>query len=199
MQMAVGVFLPPEHCSAHMYHYWYRLLNGARHQTSLHKTLLHIILMCYSFIYRPLGVIKELLVWIYDYKVLNSKMCCFKCTYLKTLTHHAAGIGIWCCMWTQHSLCGIGISSHYLFSRSRVLLEKLIVAQLVSKLPKLLWNPKVHTVITRARHWSISWANWIRFTPSIFYFFKVHFNIILPPTHGSRQWSFPSCIPPKIL
>jgi hypothetical protein len=40
---------------------------------------------------------------------------------------------------------------------------------------------KFVTALTRACHWSLSWARWDHSTPS-FYFSKIHFNITLPST-----------------
>jgi hypothetical protein len=51
-------------------------------------------------------------------------------------------------------------------SSSRVLVEKLIVAQLVKKFTAYYGTPSFITVFTRNRHWSLSWARWIQSTPS---------------------------------
>jgi len=51
-------------------------------------------------------------------------------------------------------------------SSSRVLLEKLIVTQLVKKLPVFYGTRRFITVFTRACHKCLSWARCIQFTPS---------------------------------
>jgi hypothetical protein len=48
-----------------------------------------------------------------------------------------------------------------------ILFEKLIVTQLVKKYPAFLRKPKVHHRVHKARHWTLSWASWIQFAPSI--------------------------------
>jgi hypothetical protein len=48
--------------------------------------------------------------------------------------------------------------------RSRVL-EKLIVTYLVKKFPNFYGTQNFHSVFTRARHWSLSWASCIQLTP----------------------------------
>jgi hypothetical protein len=55
---------------------------------------------------------------------------------------------------------------HYLTPWSRVLLEKLIVAQLVKKFPAYATRRFI-IVFTRANHKSLSRARWIQSTPSI--------------------------------
>jgi len=49
---------------------------------------------------------------------------------------------------------------------SRVLLEKLTVTQLVKITPAIYGARRFITVFTRARRWTLSWASWIRSTPS---------------------------------
>jgi hypothetical protein len=68
-----------------------------------------------------------------------------------------------------------------------VLLWKLIVAQLVKKLPTFYGTRKSTTTFTRARHWILSWAKWI------------NSSIILPSTSGSPKWYFPSGLQTKIV
>jgi hypothetical protein len=48
---------------------------------------------------------------------------------------------------------------------NRVLLEKLIFAQLVEKFPAFYGTQRYTAVFTTACHWSISWARWIQPTP----------------------------------
>jgi hypothetical protein len=70
---------------------------------------------------------------------------------------------------------------------SRVLLEKLTVPQLVKKFPTFYGTRKFITAFTGARHLSLSWASSVHNPTS--HFLKIHFNIILPSTPGSPQWS----------
>jgi len=49
--------------------------------------------------------------------------------------------------------------------RSRVLVEKLIVTQLVKKFPTFYATQKSVTVITRSHRLSLSWARWTQSTP----------------------------------
>jgi hypothetical protein len=56
-----------------------------------------------------------------------------------------------------------GICNRKLTPWDRVLLEKLLVAQLRKALR---CNPKIHTVLIRAHHWSLSWTTWIQATTS---------------------------------
>jgi len=51
---------------------------------------------------------------------------------------------------------GLTVMSVQLTSCSRVLLEKLIVAQLVRKFPAFYGTRRFITVFTTARHWSLS-------------------------------------------
>jgi hypothetical protein len=54
----------------------------------------------------------------------------------------------------------------YLPSWGSVFLEKLIITQLVKKLPAFYGTLRYITVFTGARYWSLSWARWIQSTPS---------------------------------
>jgi len=65
---------------------------------------------------------------------------------------------------------------------SEGILEKLTVAQLVTKFP---------AGFTRALHWTLYWATWIQSTTSYPIFFQIHFDIILPSTSRSSEWSLP--------
>jgi hypothetical protein len=49
---------------------------------------------------------------------------------------------------------------------NRVLSEKLIVAHIVKKFAVFYATRRFITVFTAARHWALSWAWWIHFTPS---------------------------------
>jgi len=59
------------------------------------------------------------------------------------------------------------------------------------KIPRLLWNPKVHYNVQTARHWTLSCAKCIKST--IFHPIspKIHSNIILPCMPRSSDWYFP--------
>jgi hypothetical protein len=67
-------------------------------------------------------------------------------------------------------------------------LVKLIVPQLVSKLPTFYGIRRFITAFTTARHVSLSWARSIQSMPQS-HFSKVHFNIILSSTLGFSKWS----------
>jgi hypothetical protein len=72
----------------------------------------------------------------------------------------------------------------------RILLyDKLIVTHLVKKYPVFLWNPKVHHSVHKSPPLNpiLSHQNPVR--PIDPYLPKVHFNVILPPTPRSSQWS----------
>jgi hypothetical protein len=65
-----------------------------------------------------------------------------------------------CCNLTKYDL------TNKLTPWSRILLEKLIVAQLVQQFPVFYGTRRFITVFTRARHGSLSWARCIQSTPS---------------------------------
>jgi hypothetical protein len=81
------------------------------------------------------------------------------------------------------------ILTNSLTAWSRIL-EKFIVvyAQLVKKFPVFYGTRRFITVFTRARHWPLSSARLIQYTPQ---FPDIHFNIILPSTPRSSEWSLP--------
>jgi hypothetical protein len=68
-------------------------------------------------------------------------------------------------------------------SCSRVLLVKLIVAQLVKKSPAVYWNGRFITVFTRVHHRALSQARWILSTH------RTHFYIILWSRPTFPEWS----------
>jgi hypothetical protein len=82
---------------------------------------------------------------------------------------------------------------------SRVLLEKLIVTQLVKKIPVFYGIRRFITVYTRSRLWSLSWARCIQFTPSSPIFRR---SILILSFHlhlGLPSGLFPSGYPTTIL
>jgi hypothetical protein len=46
-------------------------------------------------------------------------------------------------------------------------------------------------VLTKARHWTLSWSSRIQFESSIVISVRSNLNVILSPTPRSFQWSFP--------
>jgi len=54
----------------------------------------------------------------------------------------------------------------YRTPRSIVVFDKLIVAQLIKKIPAFYGTRRFITVFTSAHHWPLSWARWILSTPS---------------------------------
>jgi hypothetical protein len=80
---------------------------------------------------------------------------------------------------------------HQLTPWSRVHLEKLIVRSASQEILRLFWNPKVHYRVYKSPPPVpiVSQMNLIH-TPKS-YFPKIHFNIILPFTPRSSEWSLP--------
>ena len=70
--------------------------------------------------------------------------------------------------------------------RSRVLLEKLIVPQLVKKSLAFYGTQRLINVLTNFRHLSKSWARLIQSTPS-HRFLKIHSNILVPSMTRSSK------------
>jgi len=56
------------------------------------------------------------------------------------------------------------------------------------EIPLILWNPKIHYCVHKARHMSIPWARSIQSMPPT-YFLNIHINIILPSMPGPSKWS----------
>jgi hypothetical protein len=50
---------------------------------------------------------------------------------------------------------------------SKVILEKLIDTKLTNQFPAFYGTWRVFTMFTRTHNWSLSWATWIHFTPSL--------------------------------
>jgi hypothetical protein len=73
--------------------------------------------------------------------------------------------------------------------RSRVLLQKLTVTQVVKKFSAFYGTRKFTTMFTTPRHWSLSWARRIHSTPSHSYFQKTQSNINFPSMPRSSEWS----------
>jgi hypothetical protein len=61
----------------------------------------------------------------------------------------------------------------------------------------ILWKANVFTVLTRARHVSLTWVRSIQSTPLPYYSFNIHFKITLPPM--SSKCARPSGSPTKTL
>ena len=101
-------------------------------------------------------------------------------------------------------VCGQGIETsrsviYLLTPWSRVLLEKLTGFAANQKIPRILWNPKVHHR-THKRPPPVpilSQPHPVPTTPS--HFQKIHLNIILPSTSWSPQWSLSLMVPRQNL
>jgi hypothetical protein len=63
----------------------------------------------------------------------------------------------------------------------------LIVAQLVKKFPRLAWNPKVHYRVHKSLSLDPTLSKMDPVHNLIPYFFKTHFNIILPSMSMSSK------------
>jgi hypothetical protein len=86
---------------------------------------------------------------------------------------------------------GSSVESHYLTSRSKILLRGLLVVQLVEKMSAFLRNPEVHS----CNHSSLQLVSIPRQINPVHnylpYFLNIHFNISFP--YASRSSSF--CLP----
>ena len=82
--------------------------------------------------------------------------------------------------------------------RSRVMLEKLVVPQLVKNFPEFYGTRNFTSVHTSTQRVSQSWASSIQSnTPN--YFLKIYFNIILPSTALSSKWPISLRFPQQTL
>jgi len=73
-------------------------------------------------------------------------------------------------------------------SMEHVLLEKL-TGQLVQKSPRILKNPKIHYFVQNSLPQVPKLSHKIPVYTLPFYFFNIHFNIILPFTPMASRWS----------
>jgi hypothetical protein len=99
----------------------------------------------------------------------------------------------------------------YLFTpRWRMLFQKLIVTQLVKQQPAFFnGNRRIITVLTKARHWTLSWASRIQSSPSIsialrpILILSSHLRLVFPVVSNLRvsqlrpckHLSPPPCVP----
>ena len=82
------------------------------------------------------------------------------------------------------------VKEPYLLSpRSRVLLEKLNDLKLVKKIPRILWNLKVHYRIQKSPQHVPMLSQLDSVHTTTFHFLNKHLNIIFPSTPGSPQCS----------
>jgi hypothetical protein len=81
---------------------------------------------------------------------------------------------------------------------SRVLLEKLVVTELVKKLPAF-YETQRFIMFTRACHWSLSWARCIQSTPSHSIFQKFTLTLSSHLHLGLQSGLFPSDFLTKVL
>lgn len=133
-------------------------------------TFLCILQFCYlSWIYLILlSFTVELMVSWLNIQLLH-------CIYAMVAFHHP------CC-----PSCDIIISQT---PCSRVILKKLIVAQVVKNFPTLCGTWRFITLFPRTHYWFLSWVTSIQTILTAY--FKVYFNIILLTTSSSYYLSFP--------
>jgi hypothetical protein len=76
--------------------------------------------------------------------------------------------------------------------RGGVLLKKVMTIHsltLIKKLPGIHWTQRFITAFIKPRHSSLFRAAWNQSTPETL-FHVIHFNIIIPSTPTSSEWSF---------
>ena len=90
---------------------------------------------------------------------------------------------------TKTLYASLWIYTYLLTPWSRVLLEKLTGSAASQEIPRIFGTRRFITVLTSARHLSLSWANSIQSLQPSSHFLKIHLNIILPSASGSPQLS----------
>ena len=90
--------------------------------------------------------------------------------------------------WPNVTSILISVTGNVPNSMERVLVEKL-TGQLVQKRPRILQNPKVHYFVQNSLPQVPKLSQKIPVYTVPFYFFNIHFNIILPFTPMSSRWS----------
>jgi hypothetical protein len=76
------------------------------------------------------------------------------------------------------------------YLRSRTIIEKLLIVQLLKNFPAFYGSQKFITVFTRALHWSLILIQIDSVHTIPFYLSKIYFNIVHLPTSWSSQRSY---------
>jgi formylmethanofuran dehydrogenase subunit E-like metal-binding protein len=92
---------------------------------------------------------------------------------------------------TSHSTNLLHVAGQYLKSRQTLSLSKNILISF--------WNPKVHTVFTKARYWTLSWASRIQFAQSIPNCIRLSLMLSSHLCLGLPSGLLPSGLPTKTL